>query len=275
MANKLKKHGVLLIRRMNLLREVNRMKKCPDETVRIILEAFQTVRTGAYEPEDRKVFERCESYRNALKKRDDKISFKIFGLDNDQTVSEICQKAASPEIWCRFLYLLAKKLAPENLLEVGTNLGVSGSYLLEAIAGNPNSKLTTMEGVSQLCAISAQRFSEIAHHDKFEVIEGLYQDSFHRVLEQPALFDLVFIDGNHREDATIDYFSKLKQKVNQRAVFIFDDINWSKGMGAAWKTIQNDSSTSFSIDLWKQGIIVVANTPIKKKRKSFKLFLGY
>lgn len=274
MVNKLKKHGTLLVRRMNQPREVNRMKKCPDETVQIILETFQAVRTGAYGPEDRKVFERCESYRNALKKRGDKISFKIFGSDNSQTVGEICQKAASPEIWCRFLYLLAKRLAPENLLEVGTNLGVSGSYLLEAIAGNPNSKLTTMEGISQLCAISVQRFSEIAHRNQFEVIEGLYQDSFPKVLERPVLFDLVFIDGNHREDATIDYFSKLKQKANRRTVFVFDDINWSKGMNAAWKTIQNDGNAAFSIDLWKQGI-VVAKPSIKEKRASFRLFLDY
>ncbi len=273
MVDKLKKHGTLLIRRMNQAREVNRMKKCPDETVQIILEAFQAVRTGAYGPEDRKVFDRCESYRDALKKRGDKISFKIFGIDRDQTVGEICQKAATPEIWCIFLYLLAKKLASENLLEVGTNLGVSGSYLLEAIAGNPNSKLTTMEGVSQLCAISAQRFSEIAHHNQFEVIEGLYQDTFPKVLERPGLFDLVFIDGNHQEGATLDYFSKLKQKADRRTVFVFDDINWSKGMKAAWKTIQNDGGVSFSIDLWKQGIVVL--NPLSQKKGSFRLFLDY
>lgn len=274
MFDKLKKHGILFIRRMNQSREVNRMKKCPNKTIQIICESFETVRSESFEQEDLAVFERCESYRNELKGRDEKISFHVFGSDKEQTVSEICRKASSPEIWCRFLYLLTKKVTPKNILEIGTNLGVSGSYLLEAIAGNIDGKLTTMEGVSQLCDISSRQFSKIVSRDKFNIEEGLYQDTFPEILKKNILFELHFIDGNHQQDATLDYFFKLKEKTQQQSIFIFDDINWSKGMKTAWKTIQNDESVLFSIDLWKQGIVII-NPLVNEKKSHFKLFLSY
>jgi len=274
MFEKLKKHARLLIRKIELARELNRMKKCPNQTVQNILKAFLAVRSNTYNQDDKEAFERCENYRNALLKRSEKVSFEIFGLDDEKTMGEICSKAASPKIWCQFLYMLAKKSASQNMLEIGTNLGISGSYLLEATAHNHKSKLITMEGVSQLCNISSRRFSEITNLDRFEIVEGLYQDTFPKILKNPVLFDIHFIDGNHQQEATLEYFMKLKEKTRQQTVFVFDDINWSKGMKKAWKTIQNDKSVLFSIDLWKLGI-VITNPSNAGKPTGFKLFLSF
>jgi predicted O-methyltransferase YrrM len=274
MIEKLKKHLLLLNRKITQNREINRMKKCPDHTVQIILEALQAVRSNTCNQVDREAFERCESYRKNLLNSDEKISFGVFGLNKVQTIGEICRKASSPKIWCQFLYMLTKNSSSKNILEIGTNLGVSGSYLLEAIAGNPQAKLTTMEGVPQLCKISSRRFSEIVNTDKFEIVEGLYKDTFPKIIQKTIPFDLIFIDGNHQEDATLDYFYKLKSGIKQKAVFIFDDINWSNGMKSAWKTIKKDENVAFSIDLWKQGLAVVDST-IVVKHTEYKLFLAY
>jgi predicted O-methyltransferase YrrM len=105
-------------------------------------------------------------------------------------------------------------------------------------------------------------------------VEGLYKDTFPKIIQKTIPFDLIFIDGNHQEDATLDYFYKLKSGIKQKAVFIFDDINWSNGMKSAWKTIKKDENVAFSIDLWKQGLAVVDST-IVVKHTEYKLFLAY
>ena len=49
---------------------------------------------------------------------------------------------------------------------------------------------------------------------------------------------MVFIDGNHSEDATIRYFEESIKYSDQKTILIFDDIHWSSGMEKAWDYIR-------------------------------------
>ena len=90
--------------------------------------------------------------------------------------------------------------------------------------------------------------------DFSEVIKTLDNESF----------DLIFIDGNHDKNATIDYFEQLLSKTHNESVIIFDDINWSEGMKEAWETIVSHEQVTVSIDTFFWGIVFLRKEQAKE-----------
>ena len=84
------------------------------------------------------------------------ISFEILNSKKKLKVKDVCKKATSPPIWCRLLYFISDIMKNPNILEIGTNVGISGSYILEAIK-KEKGKLITMEGVPMLSEISQKK----------------------------------------------------------------------------------------------------------------------
>ncbi|MDT0651395.1 class I SAM-dependent methyltransferase [Zunongwangia sp. F297] len=68
-------------------------------------------------------------------------------------------------------------------------------------------------------------------------------------------FDLVFFDGNHQKQPTLEYFHKLLPTAKNNSVFIFDDIHWSPEMEKAWEEIKNHPEVTVSIDTFYWGLI--------------------
>ena len=67
--------------------------------------------------------------------------------------------------------------------------------------------------------------------------------------------DFIFIDGNHRKDATLHYFKLYLLKAHQHSVMVFDDIYWSDGMKEAWAEIRDHESVTVTIDLFWVGLV--------------------
>lgn len=68
-------------------------------------------------------------------------------------------------------------------------------------------------------------------------------------------YDLVFFDGNHQKQPTLEYFHKLLPTAKNNSIFIFDDIHWSPQMEEAWEEIKNHPEVSVSIDTFYWGLI--------------------
>lgn len=68
-------------------------------------------------------------------------------------------------------------------------------------------------------------------------------------------YSLLFIDGNHQKEATLEYFEKLLPTVHNDSVMIFDDIHWSKGMEEAWEEIKQNPQVRVTIDTFQWGLI--------------------
>src|SRR5690606_20615983 len=215
-----------------------------------------------------------DSYGNELSKREDLIDFSLFGINEKQTVSSVYQRAASKNKWCHFFYFLSRNDKETNILEIGTNLGVSGQYYIGALCDNKTvtSHFVTFEGVPDLCKIANERFEKISinRNCNYKIIQGLYEDTLHRVDDLNIKFDIVFIDGNHKYKPTIEYYEYLLNHSKDNAVFIFDDINWSGEMKKAWQDILK-TDYSYSIDFFKMGIIVFEKD--NHLKKNYNLFL--
>lgn len=270
---KAKKHKLILERRLNQKKALNKMSIIKNATLQLFIDVFTTIKQQKFSQNDIAAFKRCEHYRNALLKDNRKVTYEIFGLEDTALVSEICKKAASKPKWCQLLYGIAKKIDNPSILEIGTNLGISGTYLLEAIK-DKNGYFMTMEGLPQLCEIAKNQFKTITASDNFEVIQGLYEDTFSKVLQKEQYFNLLFIDGNHKKAPTLQYFNDLKSKIASPAILIFDDIYWSDEMKDAWNVIKNDTDVNFTIDLYEQGVVILDKDE-SIKNKHFSLHLSY
>ncbi|MAQ70033.1 MAG: hypothetical protein CMD23_02935 [Flavobacteriales bacterium] len=273
--SKIKKHFSLLLIRLIEKRTIHNMLAENDQCLNDIVSSLMQLKSGRYESEDILAFNRCEAYRKSLLNNHTLISYEVFGQNKSMQVSEICRQATSKSIWAQFLYLITKKNQSPYFLEVGTNLGVSGSYILEALKSKSDSNFITMEGLSQLCQIANEQFFKISSSQKYTIIEGLYATTFPELFRKKINFNILFIDGNHRKDATLKYFNNLKSHLKLPAVLIFDDINWSDEMKQVWKIIKSDSDVSYSIDMFKLGVIIINKKTNKFKAKHYYLHLAY
>ena len=271
---RIRKHLHITSVRFNQQNELRRISRYQNSSLHHVVAALTCVKNGDFTKDDQKAFEKCENYRNSLLQDETLISYEIFGSDKKAKVMDICRNAASSPTWGQFLYFLSAKINPSNILEIGTNLGISGCYALESIRDSTDAKLITMEGLPQLCEISDKQFASIVPSNKYDIREGLFDTTFPKLLTDTIRFDLLFVDGNHQKEPTLHYFETLKNKINSPAIFVFDDINWSSDMQRAWEIIKSDSQVNFTIDLYKQGIVIIDEKE-PAKNVHFSLHLAY
>lgn len=273
-AKKIKKHLSISRTRLNQKDEFKKIYQCQNDTLQKVAAALIKVIQGDFIAEDLQAFQDCEAYRTRLLQDETLISYEIFGSENTAKVKDICKNAASGTKWCEFLYFLSKETQATTILEIGTNLGISGCYILKSIQNNPKAKLITMEGLPQLCEISARQFATVTDSSQFDIRRGLFDTTFPQLVKEDIQFDLLFIDGNHQKEPTIAYFNALKDNINSPSIFVFDDINWSDEMQEAWSIIKNDNRINFSIDLYKQGIVII-DSEESAKSAHFRFHLAY
>jgi predicted O-methyltransferase YrrM len=271
---KINKHTKLLKRRFANKSVVKKAKSYDNTALTALVDAFETVKNKNYNENDRSAFLRCEAFRTELLNDDTLISYEVFGTDEKIPVKNICKTSTTPPVWSEFYYFLAKKFKSEKYLEIGTNLGISGAYILEALVQQDKFEFVTMEGVPALCDIAKKQFLKITDESNFEIIQGLYDDTFPKLLETHKGFDILFIDGNHQKDPTIEYFHALKNNISSPTIIMFDDINYSLEMNEAWQSIIKDKDVNYSIDLHKLGIVIMDNNDTNKNQ-DFALFLSY
>lgn len=268
--NKLKKIKYISYALCNQRQELEKMGDSPG--AEYIKKAFLHVKKGKFQKNNKQKLAALEAYIEELNSNQTEISYEFFGLNEKRKVYEIAQNAGSPKKWCSFFYFLTKFSGAKNILEIGTNLGISGQYFLSALPSG-ESYFTSLEGLPDLCKLASERFGKLENDSDFEVIQGMYDATLPKIAATEQKFDIVFFDGNHHYQPTIDYFNLLKGNYSRDAILVFDDINWSSGMKKAWKYLQNESGVYCSIEFYKLGILLY--NPEKKAlpKRDVKLFL--
>lgn len=219
-----------------------------------------------------KSFSLIEDKRNKMLKTKEAINFIEYGAGSsvggnrkERRVSEVARHSLSGKWQCRIMHHLVKYHKSKNILEIGTSFGISTAYLA---AANPLAKIITLEGNPDSANIARTLFKELDLRS-IDVRIGEFDGTLNKAISDFDTIDMAFLDGNHRKQATIDYFNLLKSKVEKNSVFVIDDIYWSKGMNEAWNEIINDDSIAFSIDLFRMGIVFFDHTIMPKQH--FKL----
>ena len=209
-----------------------------------------------YDTAPKKWYEQFEIYRTSLLKNKNTIIIEDFGAgskllqNNKRQISKIAKNAGISKKRAQLLGRFASYFDAENILEIGTSLGIATASLSLA---NPEAKITTLEGCQNTAEIAKDSFKKFQLNNVTVVI-GNFSNTLDESLDN-NMYDLIFFDGNHQKEATIHYFEQCLQHMHNDSVFIFDDIYWSKGMQEAWQHIKEHPKVTISIDTFNWGIV--------------------
>lgn len=171
---------------------------------------------------------------------------------NHRSIGSIAKNAAKPARFGQLLYRMVKKYQPKMILELGSSLGLTASYLALA---KPDATIITMEGAKAIAETARQNFKTLQLQN-ISIVEGNFNQTLLSVISNLSSIDLAFIDGNHRREPTERYFKQLLPLTHNDSILVFDDIHWSAGMEQAWETIQQHPSVRCTIDLFFIGIVL-------------------
>jgi len=214
------------------------------------------------------IFNHIESLRERLLKDDTVLDVQDYGAGSVtgatkyRKVKEIAGTSLKSPRYARLLFHLVKFSPSRTIIELGTSLGITTSYLR---AASSHGKVYSFEGASSVMHMAACHFHELGLN-QIELISGPFDQTlpdFLRTLEHTP--DLVFIDGHHTYDATIRYFHLILAKSKEDTVFVFDDIHWSKGMEKAWHEIQHHPQVTLTIDLFFLGIVFLRKSQLARQ----------
>ena len=194
----------------------------------------------------------AEQWREECLANETSIDVKDYGTGKSgpRKISLIARRAAKSPKEGRLLYRITKRFQPKTILELGTSLGISAMYMR---AGAPDAKLVTIEGCPETSRIAREGLFK--HGVAAEVRTGDFSSTLSGVLQELKSVDLVYIDGNHRRQPTLNYFNEIRKYAHNDTIFILDDIHWSIEMEEAWKTIIADKDVHVSLDVFHFGLV--------------------
>jgi predicted O-methyltransferase YrrM len=198
-----------------------------------------------------------EESRKRLKKDGVVLNIEDLGAGSRVSVSktrrvrELAATAVKPRKFGQLFYRLVKHYQPSTIVELGTSLGVTTSYLAMA---NPSARVVTVEGSEPIYQQALKNFQDLGLKN-IEAIRGNFDEVLPVVLSELESIDLAYIDGNHRYQPTMDYCHQLLSKVHNESILVFDDIYWSEEMEAAWNQIKAHPDVRCSVDLFFLGFV--------------------
>ena len=208
-------------------------------------------------PVDINDFIEIERFRKDLSKKKEKIHYKDPGAGSrikrksSRSIGEIVRTSSTQRKYGELLFKLVREFKPENIIELGTSLGLGSMYLAK---GNSKVLVHTIEGVKPLYELAKGNF-EMTGFKNIKIYNDLFSNGLSKLLKHPWNFDMVFFDGNHTFDHTLEYFEMCISKSTNESIFIFDDIHWSAEMERLWDRIITDERVVVSIDLFQLGLV--------------------
>lgn len=218
---------------------------------------FDLLTGTIYNRENFYAYKELERMRTEMLLSDKKIQCLDFGAGSlvqkkgSKKLKQIVLSAAKSPKYAQLLFRLTDHFQPSVIIELGTSAGISTAYMASA---SSRAKLITIEGCPEIAEIAEQNFKKLGLSNIKQLI-GNFDEILPEVLKDTEKLDLVFFDGNHRKEPTLNYFKQCLEKAVDKSIFIFDDIYWSAEMKEAWEEIKKDEKVTVTLDLFYFGIV--------------------
>jgi predicted O-methyltransferase YrrM len=202
-------------------------------------------------------YDQVETLRRQLLVDNTPLEVEDFGagsaINNSyrRPIARIVRSAAKTRKLSQLLFRIVHYYQPATILELGTSLGISSSYMALA---NPAARVITGEGSKAVAEQANKNFHQLALQN-IEQVTGNFDDTLPAILQKTPAIDLAFMDGNHRLEPTLRYFEQILPSTTEHTIIIVDDIHWSEGMEQAWQQIKEHPSITGSIDLFFIGLV--------------------
>ena len=217
---------------------------------------FDLITNCFYKKTDSSKIKMITDYRDDLLQNKTKIEVTDFGKGskifktNSREVSKIAKVAGISKKRSELLIRLISYLRPTSILEIGTSLGIGTASLH---IGNSKSIITTLEGCPQTIKVAKNQFRK-SGFNSVDFVEGDFKTTLPKALKD-KIYDLIYFDGNHQKQPTLEYFEHCLNAIHNDSVFIFDDIHWSKEMAEAWEEIKKHPKITVTIDTYSWGFV--------------------
>ena len=267
---------------LRLLKYQLRKLESSDVDVAQVAEAAIETITNKFTSKERELFQKIEERRKNLLASNDSISYIDYGAGKSNnprslnaaeqgvigksTVAKIALASKSQQR-CLFLNKLVSKFNPKVVFEMGSCVGISGAYLSTALKTKGFGQLTTMEGSPEVAKIALETFAILQLEAKVRV--GSFQSELVNNFENSPKIDFLFNDGHHDGDAMLQYFDSAIPYLANKAIVVFDDVNWSKSMADAFQKIILHSKVAISINCGWAGIVILDERAVTKKHYKF------
>lgn len=168
-----------------------------------------------------------------------------------RSIAAIARTAAKPARLGQLLFRSVRYFRPETILELGSSLGITSSYLA---AGAPDARFISIEGDPSLAQRAARNLC-YGGYQRAGILSGSFEERLPEALAALGKLDFVFVDGNHRLEPTLRYLEQILPYTHPDTVLVFDDIHWSAEMEAAWQSIREHPAVTGTIDLFFLGYV--------------------
>jgi predicted O-methyltransferase YrrM len=166
-------------------------------------------------------------------------------------IKDIAKHSAKEPKYAQLLFKLVNYYQPNTILELGTSLGLTTTYLAKA---RKKAKVYTLEGSPEICKVAKNTFKSLLVKN-VQLVQGDFYETLPETLPEIAVLDFAFFDGNHQKKPTLDYFNQCLKKASEHSVFVFDDIYWSDEMTEAWEEIKTHPEVTLTVDIFQFGIV--------------------
>lgn len=218
---------------------------------------FDLVTKCLYDKNNYPEYSVLKGYRNSLLQNKQTIEVTDFGAgskvfkSNTREISKIAATAGITSKNAELLFRICKYFKSGKTLEIGTSLGLATSALS---LGSKNSEITTLEGCPETSKVAQDQFEKFGLTNIDPIITE-FTDYLNSSNLKSKILNLIFVDGNHQKEATLQYFDLLLPTITNNSIWIFDDIHWSADMESAWEIIKKNPKVTVTIDTFQWGIV--------------------
>ncbi len=216
---------------------------------------YQLLTQCFYDKKQYDAYNILKNYRKALHTDSETIKVTDFGAGsrvfktNNRKVAAIAKHVAMMPKRQRLLFRLTQYFQFNNILELGTSLGMATAAMA---LGNPTATIQTVEGCPNTVKKATDYFTKYELQN-ITAYNQLFKDFF--IENALETYDLVFIDGNHNKESTLQYFEWLLKHIHNDSVLLFDDIYWNTAMTEAWQEIIKHPRVTVSVDTFQWGLV--------------------
>lgn len=164
-----------------------------------------------------------------------------------RSISEITRYSTSGIKYSQLYQFFCGATPAENVIELGTCVGISTRYLSKSTMG----KLYSFEGSEEIQKIARQK----PGLEKTEFILGPIEERLPEVLNKTPQVDFALIDANHTYRGTVQSFYALLSKVHSKSIMAIGDIHWTPEMEKAWEEIKSCPQVKLTLDFFECGIV--------------------
>lgn len=193
-------------------------------------------------------FKRIEKLRSKL------IESKDYTKSVDSqpiSINYLVRTSAATVKDAQMLFRIAKQLGSKRIIELGTSLGLTTSYLASI---STEAIIVSIDHNQANQNIASDNFKQL-NLENIDLVNGKFSECLPAALDKLRYIDFAFIDGDHTEKGTLENYKSLRKHIRPNTVMVFHDIRWSKGMNKAWNEIINDNKITASFETYNIGII--------------------